>query len=132
MTLIVDASIAAKWFFEEEGSARALKLREEQDLTAPDFILLEVHHVMWKRLARSETEKAAVKRAQSALRLAMSRLAPSGALAEAAGDISLAYSLAVYDCLYLALAAATGDRLVTADQQQFSVARRMRLDAELF
>jgi predicted nucleic acid-binding protein len=132
MTLIVDASIAAKWFFEEEGSARALKLREEQDLTAPDFILLEVHHVMWKRLARSETEKAAVKRAQSALRLAMSRLAPSGALAEAAGDISLAYSLAVYDCLYLALAAETGDRLVTADQRQFSVARRMRLDAELF
>jgi predicted nucleic acid-binding protein len=132
MTLIVDASIAAKWFFEEEGSARALKLREEHDLTAPDFILLEVHHVMWKRLARRETEKAAVKRAQSALRLAMSRLAPSGALAEAAGDISLAYSLAVYDCLYLALAAETGDRLVTADQRQFSVARRMRLDAELF
>ena len=88
MTLIVDASIAAKWFFEEEGSARALQLREEPDLTAPDFILLEVHHAMWKRMARLETEKVAVQRVQSALRIAISRLAPSEALAEAAGVTS--------------------------------------------
>jgi predicted nucleic acid-binding protein len=132
MTLIVDASIAAKWFFEEEGSARALQLREEPDLTAPDFILLEVHHAMWKRMARLETEKVAVQRVQSALRIAISRLAPSEALAEAAGKLSLGQNLAIYDCLYLALAAETEGRLVTADQRQFSAARRLRLAAELF
>ncbi|MBV8851309.1 MAG: type II toxin-antitoxin system VapC family toxin [Methylobacteriaceae bacterium] len=131
MTLIVDASVAAKWFFEEEGSARALKLREESDLIAPDFILLEVHHAMWKRLARRETEKIAVERVQPALRIAIPALIASQPLAEAAGRISLTQGLAIYDCLYLALAAETGDRLITADQRQFSTARRMRLKTEL-
>jgi len=131
MTLIVDASVAAKWFFEEEGSARALELREEPDLIAPDFILLEVHHAMWKRLARRETEQIAVEQVQSVLRLAIPQLVASQELAESAGRISLAHGLAIYDCLYLALAADTNDRLITADQRQFSTARRMRLKAEL-
>jgi predicted nucleic acid-binding protein len=130
MTLIVDASVAAKWFFEEEGSPRALKLREEQDLAAPDFILLEVHHAMWKRLVRRETEKTAVQRVQPTLRIAIAHLARSEALAEAAGNISLNHNLAIYDCLYLALAVDINARLVTADQRQFAAARRMRIGAE--
>ena len=131
MTLIVDASIAAKWFFKEEGSDRALRLRQEQDLIAPDFILFEVHHAMWKRLARRETEKIAVQRVQPTLRIAISHLARSETLAEAAGSMSLNHNLAIYDCLYLALAADTNSRLVTADQRQFAAARRMHIGAEL-
>jgi predicted nucleic acid-binding protein len=131
MTLIVDASVAAKWFFKEEGSDRALRLRQEQDLIAPDFILLEVHHAMWKRLGRRETEKIAVQRVQSTLRIAISHLTRSETLAEAAGNISLNHNLAIYDCLYLALAAETNAQLVTADQRQFAAARRMHIGAEL-
>jgi|SRR3954447_21060371 predicted nucleic acid-binding protein len=131
MTLIVDASVAAKWFFEEEGSARALKVREEQDLAAPDFILLEVHHAMWKRLARRETQKAAVQRVQAMLRIAIPQLARSDTLDEAAGNISLSHKLAIYDCWYLALALDTNSRLITADQRQFAAARRMRIAVEL-
>jgi predicted nucleic acid-binding protein len=131
MTLIIDASVAAKWFFEEEGSSQAAKLRE-QDLAAPDFILLEVHHAMWKRLIRRETETLAVARVQPILRTAISRLVPSEALAGTAGELSLAHSLAIYDCLYLALAKETNGRVITADQRQFSAARRMHLEAELF
>ena len=40
--LIVDASVAAKWFFQEEFSLQANTLREpEFQLHAPDFLLLE-------------------------------------------------------------------------------------------
>lgn len=41
---VVDASVAAKWYFEEEHSIEAARLLTDDDvqLLAPDFIRLEV------------------------------------------------------------------------------------------
>ena len=43
MTFVVDASVALKWFVEEDGSERAAALLASKDLLiAPDLIVPEV------------------------------------------------------------------------------------------
>ena len=48
MTLVIDASVALKWFVEEQGSdkARGLLSREER-LIAPELLLAEVFNAAW-------------------------------------------------------------------------------------
>ena len=55
MILVVDASVATKWFFAESGhgAARALA-REENILIAPDLSVAEVCNTAWKKVARGE------------------------------------------------------------------------------
>ncbi len=51
MTLVVDASVACKWFVEEEGSAAATQLLGlGQALAAPDLIVPEVSSALHKKL----------------------------------------------------------------------------------
>ena len=49
-TLVVDSSVAVKWYLEEEGSDRAESLlRRNARLLAPDLLLPELGNVLWKR-----------------------------------------------------------------------------------
>jgi predicted nucleic acid-binding protein len=56
---VLDASVAAKWYFEEEHSAQAAKLLADErfELVAPDFIYVEVAAVAWKRATRNEIDR---------------------------------------------------------------------------
>ena len=54
MTLVIDASIAAKWFVEEPGRAQALEVLDETDRQAPDLVVAEVANVIWKKVLRIE------------------------------------------------------------------------------
>ena len=53
--LIVDASVAFKWFVEEEGSdaARAV-LQAPRRLIAPELLLAQVANIAWKVERRGE------------------------------------------------------------------------------
>ncbi len=52
MTLVVDASVAFKWFAQEDGTDRALVLLErEEPIVAPDLIVAEICNAAWKSLA---------------------------------------------------------------------------------
>lgn len=53
MSLVVDASVALKWFLADEtGADRALAIiRDEMALAAPDLLVAEVCNAAW-RLAR--------------------------------------------------------------------------------
>jgi len=55
MTLVVDASIACKWFFDEPGAdlARTTLLSGEL-LLAPELIVAELANAAWKRVLRAE------------------------------------------------------------------------------
>lgn len=46
MTLLVDASVAAKWFIEETGRPQAIQLLDVADRQAPDLLLAEVANVV--------------------------------------------------------------------------------------
>jgi predicted nucleic acid-binding protein len=49
--IVVDASVAAKWFLPEKGSSAALALQEgPSQLAAPDLIRMEVAAAITKAL----------------------------------------------------------------------------------
>ena len=46
--LVLDASVAVKWFVEEPGTAAALALlAEDESLIAPELVIAEVANVAW-------------------------------------------------------------------------------------
>lgn len=118
MILVVDASVALKWFVEEQGSPEAGALLTRGDtLIAPDLIIPEICNGTWKLVRRgmmSQTQQvAAVARLASIL----NELAPTGPLAPRALVISSLLDHPAYDCFYLALAEQRGTRVVSADRR---------------
>jgi predicted nucleic acid-binding protein len=116
--LVVDASVAVKWFVAQPGSAAALLLvRSHEELIAPDFLLLEVANAFWRSvrggLMNAEDAGAALSQAPSLFE----RLYPASELAEEAFGMAVGLKHPVYDCAYLALAKREGAPLVTADKR---------------
>jgi predicted nucleic acid-binding protein len=130
MSLIVDASVAVKWFLQEDGSERARDLAGDDDLRAPDLILAETFNAIWKRWKRGEATADQLSAALPALTRTLD-LVPLTHLAEAAARLSQQHRHPIYDCVYLAAALASGLPLVTADERQFAMARQARVEARL-
>jgi len=114
--VVVDASVAAKWFLNEIHSPAALRLVGGHDLLAPDLLLSEVAQVIWKRARRRELSVEQGVAILRQLNAAPLTIHPSGLLIEVAFEIALGLARTVYDCLYLTLAIQQGCRLVTADR----------------
>ena len=119
--IVVDASIAAKWYLNEPGSTEAAALLTSAAiLIAPALIRVEVNGAILRRFREG---KLSLERAQEACALWDSDLA-TGAIRLVPDDIlivparALAFQIrhTIQDCLYLAAAVdADGARLVTAD-----------------
>jgi predicted nucleic acid-binding protein len=117
---VIDASVAAKWFFEEEHSAeaRALLVSDVRHI-APDFILTEFASTALKRVRRGDISADDARRA--CLRLpTMLFLRETPPLVAAALELALAFERSVYDSLYIALASLLETQLVTADRRLFN------------
>ncbi len=116
MSWVVDASVAAKWFFAEELTDEALTfLRRDQELVAPELILLEVGSVAWKRALRGEVTREHAMAVAAALPRMFSLLAPVSSLHDRALELAFTLGHSVYDCCYLALSEVRGLPFVTAD-----------------
>lgn len=115
--MIIDASVAVKWFIPEEGSDRAFALVGLHRLWAPALLLTEVGNALWKKLRRGEASEQLDLLARHAdLGKAVEIVGdPDGVLATRALELALELDHPIYDCVYLALAEATEDVLVTAD-----------------
>ena len=118
MTIIVDASVAMKWFVEEtlHDEARHL-LKYQRDIEAPDFILIEVANVAWKKAVRKEISSEQAQTIVHVIPQFIPALLPSSKLLERATALAIELLHPVYDCLYLACAELTGTVLVTADMR---------------
>ena len=123
--LIVDASVATKWLFEEAGSSEAGQLRAASyDLVAPDLMPVEVANVVWKRVRQGKLPIESGRRMLRVLRSAPVRMRRTQSLVDAAWEIAVQRDRAIYDSMYLALAIALGAPLVTADRRLYdSIAR---------
>ncbi|MBI4183119.1 MAG: type II toxin-antitoxin system VapC family toxin [Proteobacteria bacterium] len=124
MTLVVDASVALKWFVAEAGSAAAIALLEgDRPLIAPELVLAELCNAAWRLLQRGELVPEQVEAIAAHAPLAFAELSPLAPLTRAASRIAVAVGHPAYDCFYLALAEARAARLVTADRRLLSATR---------
>jgi predicted nucleic acid-binding protein len=114
--IVVDSSVAFKWFVPEPGAELASELLETEQLIAPDLVFAEVMNAAWKAARRGlfgEAQQAAV---ASRLRECFAEIVPSSEIAAAALAIAIDLNHPVYDAFYIALAEQRGTVLVTADE----------------
>lgn len=115
--MVVDASVAAKWFIPEELSAQArLLLAVEYELLAPDLLWAELGNILWKKHRRQELDRRTATRLLRDFARMPIEFHASERWTEAALGIAIEHGVTVYDALYLALAAGNGCRVVTADR----------------
>jgi predicted nucleic acid-binding protein len=118
MTLVVDASVAARWFLPLEKSDVGLALLNSgEPLIAPDLIIPELVSTAWKATtfgnAPVETSTDFILRSSQLFH----EIVPSSEVASRALKIALELKHPAYDCFYLALAELRECRLVTADER---------------
>jgi predicted nucleic acid-binding protein len=118
MTIVVDASVALKWYLSEEDSEAALALLDSGErLIAPDLIVAELCNAAWRLIRRGElrTEQLAI--IARGVPDVFATLHASASLAARAAAIALELDHPVYDCFYLALSETRNAPLVTADRR---------------
>jgi predicted nucleic acid-binding protein len=126
--LVVDASVAAKWYLPEDLSEEATWFLEaggrgEARLVAPSLLLPELGNVLWHRHRRGDISSDRLREAWAAFEVAPLSFVEPGPLMPAALEIALVCGCTVYDALYVALAEAhreEGAAVLTADGRLIS------------
>ena len=124
-TLVIDASVAAKWFLPsatEPLTSQALTLLDSYRagplrFVVPDLFWSELASVFWKAVRQGRWDQT---NATSALQIARNRrfpTIPAINLLESAFRIALAFDRSPYDALYIAAAIATKSEFFTADER---------------
>ena len=115
--IVVDASVAVKWFLPEPHAHEARRaLSGQRALLAPDLIWAEVGNVLWKRYRRAEITQEAAKQILQDFRRFPLETCAAKTLLDPAWDLAAQCRISVYDGLYLALAISRRCTLVTADR----------------
>ncbi len=127
MTVVVDASVAIKWFLPELHDDAALRLlRAEHRLVAPDLLFPEVGNVLWKRVRRREATASEAGAVLDALVAVPLEVHASQPMMPVAFEIACATGRTVDDSLYLALAVLRECPMVTADRKLYQALERGR------
>ncbi|MBI5280650.1 MAG: type II toxin-antitoxin system VapC family toxin [Candidatus Solibacter usitatus] len=119
--LVVDASVAVKWFIAEEGSEDADALLDSDiPLLAPKIIEVEVTSALAYRYRVGDLDAAEVRRAvarwvDGCLAAHAPLTSDDRELLKDAAELSIELDYKIPDCLYLALARSAGCPLITAD-----------------
>jgi predicted nucleic acid-binding protein len=119
-TVVLDASVAVRWYVPETGHAAALALLDESlRWIAPRLLLTEVGAALRRKIAAGEMPAPDASDALASLaryaRAGTIRMASDEELAVPALRLALLLEHKVPDCVYLALAEAEGAGLATAD-----------------
>jgi predicted nucleic acid-binding protein len=128
--LVIDASVAIKWVVEEEGTPEAVSLLTTRAFAAPDLLVAECANILWKKVARAELGAEEAMLAARLLERAQIELHPMRALLERATRLAVDLDHPAYDCIYLALAIASGWQFVTADTRLLAKVREASIVAE--
>ncbi len=126
MSLVLDASVAAKWFNFEELSERAVEFKQafvegEVEFAAPMHILNEVGNSIWKN--PQLTDRDACDAIVSLTRLGLELLEPTMKRSARTMEIARTKRTTFYDAAYLQAAEELKRTLLTADQAQVAAAK---------
>ena len=120
MTLVIDASVAVKWYLPEDHSDAAEKLLLPGfDLHAPELIFTELGNVLWKKCRTddiSSSESLVI--IENFLKRDITYHQLSKLLTSAFAGAN-SFGQTVYDWTYLSLAVSLNARFVTADRRFF-------------
>jgi predicted nucleic acid-binding protein len=121
---IVDASVAARWYFPEPLAEHADALLEQRsEILAPDILPVELAQLVWKRARRGEIDETMAHRIVTELRRVPLELKPGSDLISAALPLALHHGFTLTDAFYVALAVQCGCPFVTADRWLYDVLR---------
>jgi predicted nucleic acid-binding protein len=121
MKVVVDASVAVKWYVQEEHSVKAETLLNGSfDLNAPELICPEFGSIIWKKYRRGALTSAESRSTIKAFKNLTIRLYPHLYLLESAYVGAELTGQTVYDWSYLALAVSLNCALVTADEKFYA------------
>jgi predicted nucleic acid-binding protein len=128
--VVVDASVAVKWYVNEVGSEQAIALLDEDDLLflAPDIFLAEVVNALLRQRREGQLDDQALDKALSDIHFSAPELVSTNRLMGRAAGLARALAHPIYDCLYLALAERWDTVLVTADGEFVSRCRQRLTD----
>lgn len=116
--IVVDASVAVKWFVPEELSADARRLlTTDYQLLAPDLLWAELGNALWKKHRRRELDQRTAHRLLRDFSRVPIEFHAAERWTDAALELAIRHDMTVYNGLYLAMAAGNGCRLVTADRR---------------
>jgi len=128
MTWVVDASVAVKWFVEEQRSTAARAVLESgQPIIAPDLIIPESSNTAWKKVKRGDISREHAEAMVRALPLSFDRLVATAPLSSSALQLALRFNHPTYDCFYIALAEDASAPLITDDQRVIDLAKKAGL-----
>jgi predicted nucleic acid-binding protein len=124
-TFVVDASVGAKWASPEmveplaDRADRFLRAYVEGtvQVVVPDLFWIEIGNFLWKAAKRGEITAVWARRGLEAMRNCDFPTVPSRAVLPEALKIAVDFGRTVYDSTYVALAVATGNELLTADER---------------
>lgn len=117
--IVVDASVAVKWFLNEAESERAAALLAAGALHAPALLRVEVAAAISRRQRIGALDEADARRllieAHAMLRWPAFRFVDDNMLLPRAAEIALQMRHPLQDCLYVACAEQIGGDVVTVD-----------------
>ena len=124
--LIPDASVAVKWFVQEDDSdiARRLLASFRGKWIAPDLILSECVNAAWKRIRKGELSSERAEEIVLDIPKFVVLARPGADLALRALFIAEDLDHPAYDCFYLAFAERESALVVTADKRLLNKTRR--------
>ena len=130
--LVVDASVAVKWFLPEDHSGVALRLLAGgYSLSAPDLLFAEAGNVLWKRHRRGDLRPDEAAQILADLQRLPLTIHSSRPLLDQAWAIAHDHGRSFYDSLYVALAMKQTVSLVTADHKLYNALRSVPAGAAL-
>ncbi|MBW4419101.1 MAG: type II toxin-antitoxin system VapC family toxin [Myxacorys californica WJT36-NPBG1] len=120
--LVVDSSVAIKWFVTEPNTPEALNILEQSRngaivFLAPDFIYAEFGNIVWKKQSSQGLNAQDAQTSIQDFQRLRFVLTSTAVLLDDAYQIAATYRRTVYDSLYLALSLRENCQFVTADQK---------------
>jgi predicted nucleic acid-binding protein len=119
--IVVDASVAIKWFIPEVHAIFATRLLHTNlHFIAPDLIFAEVGNILWKKYRSKELTLDTASAILDDFKRLPFNSHENESLLDAAWQIAIVHQCTVYDSLYVALAQTEGCLLVTADRTLYN------------